>query len=310
MRGILQAGKDTFVFCCVNRERETTLKFGLFSMNSYACSYPEAAVEIAQLAESAGFESLWAGEHVVLPDPMVSPPGMAPSDRILDPVIALTYLSAHTRRVLLGTGIIILPQRNPLVLAKELASLDELSGGRLIFGIGAGYLEPEFRALGVSFTDRGARANDYLAAIRAIWTQPQPAYHGRFLSFEHVQAHPRPQHSIPVVVGGHTPHAYRRAVEQATGWYGFEMGFEGAARDLPGSLAGIADAFKRYNRPQELGKLEISVTPPAGIITLERAKQYADLGVDRLIIWPTDGTNAADLRALVSQMGDTVIGRV
>jgi len=277
-------------------------------MNSYACSYPETAVEIAQLAESAGFESLWAGEHVVLPDPMVSPPGMAPSDRILDPVIALTYLSAHTRRVLLGTGIIILPQRNPLVLAKELASLDELSGGRLIFGIGAGYLEPEFRALGVSFTDRGARANDYLAAIRAIWTQP--AYHGRFISFEHVQAHPRPQRSIPVVVGGHTPHAYRRAVEQATGWYGFEIGFEGAARDLPGSLAGIADALKRYNRPQALGKLEISVTPPAGIITLERAKQYADLGVDRLIIWPTDGLSAGDLRALVSQIGDTVIGRI
>ncbi len=286
------------------------MKFGLFSMNSYACSSPETAVEIAQLAESAGFESLWAGEHVVLPDPMVSPPGMAPSDRILDPVIALTYLSAHTRRVLLGTGIIILPQRNPLVLAKELASLDELSGGRLIFGIGAGYLEPEFRALGISFTDRGARANDYLAAIRAIWTQSPPAYHGRFVSFEHVQAHPRPQRSIPVVVGGHTRYAYRRAVEQATGWYGFDVGFEGATRDLTDSLAEVADALERYNRPQELGKLEISVTPPPGPITLERARQYTDLGVDRLIIWPPDGTSAADLRVLVSQIGDTVIGRV
>ncbi len=286
------------------------MKFGLFSMNSYACSSPETAVEIAQLAESAGFESLWAGEHVVLPDPMVSPPGMAPSDRILDPVIALTYLSAHTRRVLLGTGIIILPQRNPLVLAKELASLDELSGGRLIFGIGAGYLEPEFRALGIPFTDRGARTNDYLAAMRAIWTQPQPAYHGRFLSFEHVQAHPRPQRNIPVVVGGHTRYTYRRAVEQATGWYGFEVGFKGAARSLTDCLAGIADTLKRYHRPQELGKLEISVTPPPGPITLERAKQYADLGVDRLIIWPTDGTSAADLKAFVSQIGDTVIGCV
>jgi probable F420-dependent oxidoreductase len=267
-------------------------------------------VEIAQLAESAGFESLWAGEHVVLPDPMVSPPGMEPEDRILDPIVALTYLAAHTRRVLLGTGIIILPQRNPLVLAKELASLEELSGGRLIFGIGAGYLEPEFRALGIPFTDRGARTNDYLAAIRAIWTQSPPAYHGRFLSFEHVQAHPRPQRSIPVVVGGHTRYAYRRAVEQATGWYGFDVGFEGATRSLTGSLAGVADALKRYYRPQELGKLEISVTPPPGTITLERARQYADLGVDRLIIWPTDGTSAADLRVLVSQLGDTVIGRV
>jgi probable F420-dependent oxidoreductase len=235
---------------------------------------------------------------------------MAPTDRILDPVVALTYLAAHTRRVLLGTGILILPQRHPLVLAKALASLDALSGGRLIFGIGAGYLEPEFRALGIPFTERGARTNDSLAAIRAIWTQAQPVYHGRFLTFEHVQAHPRPQRSIPVVVGGHTPHAYRRAVEQANGWYGFNVGFEGAARDLPRCLAGIADASTRYQRPAELGTLEISVTPPPGTITLERARQYTDLGVDRLIIWPPDGTSAKDLRALVSQVGDTLIGRL
>ena len=180
------------------------MKFGLFAVNMYACSYPETAIQIAHLAEEAGFESLWAGEHVVLPDPQAPPSPMAPHDRILDPVIALTYLSAHTSQVRLGTGIIILPQRNPLVLAKELASLDELSGGRLICGIGVGYLEPEFRALGIPFTDRGARTDDYLAAMRTIWTQPKPAYHGRFVSFEGVQAHP--QRNIPIVVwGGITP---------------------------------------------------------------------------------------------------------
>src|SRR5215469_5082368 len=302
--------QGTRVEYAISRERETIVKFGLFSMNSYACSYAETAIEIAQLAESAGFESLWAGEHVVLPDPQAPPSPMAPEDRILDPVIALTFLAAHTREIRLGTGIIILPQRNPLVLAKELASLNELSGGRLIFGIGAGYLEPEFRALGIPFADRGARTDDYLAAIRAIWTQSQPVHHGRFLSFGHVQAHPRPQHSIPIVVGGHTPPAYRRAVEQANGWYGFALGFSGAARNLPSSLAGIAEALQRYDRPQELGKLEISVTPPPGPVTLERARRYADAGVDRLIIWPKDGMNAADLRVFVSQMGDTVIGRV
>ena len=146
------------------------MKFGLFAVNMYACSYPETAIQVAQLAEEAGFESLWAGEHVILPDPQVPHSPMAPHDRILDPIIALTYLAAHTSRVRLGTGIIILPQRNPLVLAKELTSLDELSGGRLICGIGVGYLEPEFRALGIPFTDRGARTDDYLAAMRAIWT--------------------------------------------------------------------------------------------------------------------------------------------
>src|SRR5260370_2303097 len=144
------------------------LTFGLFSMNSHACSHPETARRIAQAAEAAGFDSLWAGEHVVLPDPQVPPSPLAPEDPILDPVIALTFLAAHISRILLWTGIIILPQRNPLVLAKELASLDELSGGRLLFGVGVGYLEPEFRALGVPFEDRGARTEEYLAAMRAI----------------------------------------------------------------------------------------------------------------------------------------------
>src|SRR5437879_11128292 len=124
-----------------------------------ASTAPDQLAATARAAEAAGFESLWAGEHVVLPDPQAPPSPMAPEDRILDPLIALTFLAAHTRQVLLGTGIIILPQRNPLVLAKELASLDELSGGRLIFGIGAGYLEPEFHALGIPFTDRGARTD-------------------------------------------------------------------------------------------------------------------------------------------------------
>src|SRR3989440_4524850 len=155
------------------------MKFGLFAVNMYACSYPETAIQVAKYAEEAGFESLWAGEHVVLPDPQVPRSPMAPHDRILDPVIALTYCAAVTSRVRLGTGIIILPQRNPLVLAKELASLDALSGGRLIFGVGVGYLEAEFRALGAPFEQRGAVADDYLAAMRAIWSQDTPAHRGR-----------------------------------------------------------------------------------------------------------------------------------
>src|SRR3954471_7991266 len=118
------------------------LSFGLFSANAYACSYPDVVAGLARAAEAAGFESLWGGEHVVLPDPQAPPSPLAPEDRILDPVVTLTFLAAHTKRVLLGTGIIILPQRNPLVLAKALASLDELSGGRLLFGVGVGYLEP------------------------------------------------------------------------------------------------------------------------------------------------------------------------
>ncbi len=280
------------------------MKFGLFSMNSFVCSYPEAAVGIAQHAEATGFESLWAGEHVVLPDPQVPPSPAAPDARFLDPVVALTFLSAHTRRVRLGTGIIILPQRNPLVLAKELASLDVLSGGRLIFGIGAGYLEPEFRALGVPFKDRGARTDDYLAAMQAIWTQPKPVYHGHFVSFEHVQAHP--QRAIPVVVGGHSTAAYRRAIERGNGWFGWSLDIDDAAK----ALDDLAEALKRYDRPQELGKLEISLTPPPGMITLEQARRYAELGVDRLIVLPSRRLSETDLKDYVSRIGETVLGRL
>src|SRR5581483_8401456 len=110
------------------------MKLGLFSLNTGVCATPEGMARIGRAAEDAGFESLWVGEHVVLPDPRVPPSPMNPEDPMLDPVVSLTFLAAHTRRVRLGTGIIILPQRNPLVLAKELASLDVLSGGRLIFG--------------------------------------------------------------------------------------------------------------------------------------------------------------------------------
>jgi probable F420-dependent oxidoreductase len=283
------------------------MKFGLFAVNMYACSYPETAIQVAQLAEEAGFESLWAGEHVVLPDPQVPGSPMAPHDRILDPVIALTYLAAHTSRVRLGTGIIILPQRNPLVLAKELASLDELSGSRLICGIGVGYLEPEFRALGIPFTDRGARTDDYLAAMRAIWTQPKPAYHGRFVSFEGVQAHP--QQNIPVVVGGESPPAYRRAVQSAHGWYGFNLDSNETAH----ALAGLRQAQEQCARPQELGDLEISVTP-AEPLTLQEVKRFADLGVHRLIVMPLHrmpihSRDESAIKDYVTRIGDTFIGR-
>ena len=202
-----------------------TLKFGLFSMTTGPCSYPEGAARVARAAETAGFESLWGGEHVVLPDPQAPPSPLGPGDRIVDPIVALTFLAAHTSRIRLGTGIIILPQRNPLVLAKELATLDVMSNGRLIFGVGVGYLEPEFRALGAPFEERGRVTDEYLAAIRAIWTEAAPAYRGRFAAFERVQAHPQPvqKPTPPIVIGGHTKAAFRRAVQQGHGWYGFAL---------------------------------------------------------------------------------------
>ncbi len=284
------------------------MKFGLFSINSYAAAEPRTLLRVARAAEAAGFDSLWAGEHVVLPDPQAPPSPMAPTDAILDPTIALTYAAAVTTHVRLGTGIIILPQRNPLVLAKELASLDVLSGGRLIFGIGVGYLEPEFRALGAPFADRGAVTDEYLAAMRAIWSEPKPTYQGRFVSFANVQAHPHPvqRPHPPVVVGGRTARAFHRAVQQGDGWYGFALDLDATRQ----AIAGLRDAAARTPRPAGRGDLEISITPGRGVsVDSATCEQYAAIGVHRLILVPSARLDADGLERYVQTAGNELIRR-
>ena len=285
------------------------MHFGLFSINAYAAIEPRTAARLAKAAEEAGFESLWAGEHVVLPDPQAPPSPMAPTEPILDPSIALTFAAAHTTRVRLGTGIIILPQRNPLVLAKELASLDVLSAGRLIVGIGVGYLEPEFRALGAPFKDRGAVTDEYLAAMRAIWGDAKPSYQGRFVSFANVQAHPQPlqRPHPPFVIGGRTAPAFRRAVSQGHGWYGFGLDLDATRRALDGLRAAAAETA----RPAALGALEISITPGRGVgVDLATCEQYAALGVHRLILMPSAKLDADGLERYVQTVGRDLVGRV
>ncbi|MGH8672374.1 MAG: LLM class F420-dependent oxidoreductase [Burkholderiales bacterium] len=282
------------------------MKFGFFGINMGVCSNPQVAIRIVQAAEAAGFESVWSGEHVVLPDPQVPPSPLPPNYPMLDPAVALTFVAAHTKKVKLGTGIIILPQRNPLVLAKEFASVDVVSGGRLILGLGIGYLKPEFDALGVPFDHKGLRTIEYLQAMQAIWTQDKPAYQGRFVSFSGVQALPQPVQKPhpPVVFGGHTPDAFRRAVQYGNGWYGFALDVDAAAK----CLAGLREAAQTVSRPAHLGELEISVTPgPA--LDADLTKSYADLGVHRLI--PFRRAKAeADLLEFIAKTGDSLIGRI
>jgi len=279
------------------------LALGLFSMTTGPCSRPEGAARVARAAEAAGFDSLWGGEHVVLPAPRVAPSPLEPEDPITDPVVTLAFLAAHTTRIRLGTGIIILPQRNPLVLAKQLATLDVLSGGRLIFGVGVGYLEPEFRAVGVPFQTRGAVTDEYLAAMRAIWAERSPSFHGSFVSFEGVQAHPRPvqQPSPPIVIGGHTEAAFRRAVQQGHGWYGFALDEAGVSR----CLEGLRAAAGKHERPPALGPLEISVTPRptrgGEAMDLASTERFAALGVHRLILIPPRALDAAGLERFVEK---------
>jgi probable F420-dependent oxidoreductase len=282
------------------------MRFGIFGINVGVCAGGQTAAQIAQVAEAAGFESVWTGEHVVLPDPQTPPSPVPPETPFLDPAVALALVAAHTQRIRLGTGIIILPQRNPLVLAKELASLDVVSGGRLIFGLGIGYLKPEFDALGVPFEHKGARALEYLEAILAVWTASRPAYRGRFVAFAGIQARPRPLQTPhpPIVIGGQTPHAYRRAVTHGNGWYGFALDHAGTAT----CLAGLRSAGAERGRPSALGELEITVTP-RGPLDFDTVKRFADLGVHRLVpYWPFPTDTA--LRERITRFGDEVIAKL
>ena len=265
------------------------MKLGLFGVNMGVCAEPEHLVDAVRAAESAGFDSVWADEHVILPDPQVPPSPMAPQDPALDPFIALAWAASATSSVRVATGIVIMPQRNPVVLAKQVASLDVLSGGRVTLGIGVGYLEPEFRAIGANFTDRGAVTDEYVEAMQHLWYDEHPAYKGRFAQFDGVDAYPRPlQQTIPIVVGGHTERAFRRAVGRGHGWYGFAQTPESTGA----AIAGLRKAADRCERASELGQLEITVTP-RGRFTSDMAKAFADLGVDRVVpvIYPptTDG---------------------
>ena len=222
----------------------------------------------------------------------------------------------ETKTIRMGTGIIILPQRNPLVLAKEMASLDVVSNGRLIFGIGIGYLKPEFDALGIPFGKKGPRTLEYLEAMQAIWSQDHPTYNGEFTSFSRVQALPRPiqKPHPPFVFGGMTRQAFQRSVTHGNGWYGFALDIERTKK----CLAELQEAHKNNERPSVLGKLEISVTP-IGQVDLDMVKRFADIGVDRLIVLPPTQSDTElfsltvteeEVTGYVRHIGDTVVGQV
>jgi len=267
----------------------------------YASASNGGPARVAALAEKLGYDSVWAGEHVVLPSPRTEQSPMEATDPSLDPIIALTQAATVTSFIRLGTGIVILPQRNPVVLAKQLASLDVLSGGRLIFGMGVGYLEPELRAIGVPVDDRIEMSMEYLGAMRSLWYDPVPAYSGRFVEFENIDAHPRPvQQPIPLVMGGQTAGAHRRTVAEADGWYGFNLGRTRTEQQL----ASIAAKMKAAGRERPL---EISITPPMPL-TPELVQDYAGLGVHRLIVMPPGHLSPDEVDAFIEANGPEKLG--
>ncbi len=270
------------------------MKIGVCSANSGLYTTREMLVSLSRLAESFGIESIWVSEHLVLADPRRPPSPMDPEDPILDPVTSLAFLAGRTHSVRLGTGIIVLPLRNPLILAKELATVDVLSGGRLIFGVGVGYVQDEFKALGVPFGDRGRRIEEYLAAIRSIWTEGHPMFSGRTVSFGGVQARPHPfqRPRPPLVMGGYAPAVMRRTVREADGWFGWGLDLEATRR----RLEILRETALKEPRGDGLGRLEISITPP-GDVDVATAERYAELGVDRLNLmlpWDLGGSELSE----------------
>jgi probable F420-dependent oxidoreductase len=209
-------------------------------------------------------------------------PGPDDSD-IPDPLIWLSYVAAQTTTIRLATGILILPQRNPVVLAKEVATLDRLSGGRVELGIGVGWLEEEFTAIGLPFEDRGRRTDDHVHALRALWSGSPATYDGEFVSFTDVYSKPAPtQASIPIVVGGHSKAAARRAGRLGDGFFPGK----GTTEELSELFAVMRQSALDNDRDPEAIELTVGGYAAVGAGALDEVKRMQDLGVDRLMLMP------------------------
>lgn len=262
------------------------LKLGVMPvLGGAGAADPASTARFVRLIEDLGCESVWAVEHVVVPDDYTSSYPYDPSGRmslgadddIPDPLHWLTFAAAHTTTLRLGTAMLILPEHHPVELAKRLATVDVLSGGRLLAGIGVGWLREEYAAVGVPFEARGARTDEYLAAMRALWSQAPASYHGRFVTFDAVHSRPRPVRAggVPIVVGGHSPAAVRRAARFGAGWY--PLGVRGDRFvELLSMLRAECDALGR-----DPAEVEITMRAPGNRADLETLRS---LGVSRVVI--------------------------
>jgi probable F420-dependent oxidoreductase len=193
------------------------MQFGLSLPHFRQVASPEAIRRVAQRAEQLGYDGIWVSDHIVIPHSAADRFG----SMFYEPLTVLGFAAACTSKIRLGTTVLILPYRNPLVTAKVLSTLDVLSGGRVTAGVGVGWTEDEFKALGVAFQERGALSDEYLAAFEALWTQEKPAFRGQYVRFENIAFAPKPAQKphIPIWIGGNSKRAIRRAVALGDGWH-------------------------------------------------------------------------------------------
>ncbi len=282
------------------------MKFGLHGLHRAAGTDPAILSQLAVRAEDVGFDSIWVGDHVALPVTNGASSANSALEPRLEVLSTLSFLAAVTSQVRLAAGVVVVPQRQPVLLAKQLTTIDVLSEGRLIVGIGVGHIESELTAFGVSLMDRGARTDEYVAAMQALWSEPTPNVSGRFISFSDVVERPLPvqRPHPPIVVGGHSAQALRRAARIGAGWYGWDLDIAETKR----ALCALDEALKQETRSADLGELEITITP-SGVLDVETARRYADLGVHRLVLVPRAATGSGT-DELITSFAETMIGNV
>ncbi len=288
------------------------MKFGIVPINLGEFTDPQIMIPFVQQAERLGYESIWTAEHIIIPKQYDSvypynPSGKVPfqpDTPIIDPLVALSFIASATTRLRLGTGVNILPQTNPLYLAKWASSIDHLSQGRLMLGLGVGWLQEEFAALGAPFARRGKRADEYLAALKAVWTGQEVDFQGEFVRWQGFMMRPAPTQAggVPLVIGGVSPPAIRRTVQYGNGWYVI-------GKDVEEYQAHIR-ALDKECRRQRRNRAELEITAywdyyRQGIDSLP---VYQELGVDRLLI-NVHALRDTSAEAALERFADKVIAK-
>jgi probable F420-dependent oxidoreductase len=282
------------------------MKIGYFSIGVGPLTNPEWVRAAATTAERVGFSTLWAPEHIVLVDgfsskyPYSAGEFSMPTDTpIADPLATLVFAAACTKTIRLATGICLVPEHNPLVLAKTAATTDRLSDGRLVLGAGIGWLEEEFQAIGVPWERRAQRMREYIGVMRKLWREDRSSYNGEFVRFSDVRSFPKPANprGIAVWFGGESEPALRRVAEYGDGWIGFNLTPDEAAA----KVRRIEELLKASGRKRS--DVELTASPYNHPVTADDLKRYSDAGLEEVELINFDILNTErDLTARIERM--------
>ncbi|WP_167104694.1 LLM class F420-dependent oxidoreductase [Mycobacterium sp. DL592] len=272
------------------------MRVGLHALGIGSGSERAVIEAVARAAERHGFATLWSGEHVVMVDESASWYPYADDGQIavpavadwIDPMIGLSFAAAATSTIGLATGVLLLPEHNPVIIAKQAASLDKLSGGRFALGVGIGWSREEFDALGVPFERRAARTADYVAAMRTLWHDDIASHAGEFTTFSAIRVNPKPVHNrcIPILLGGNSEPALRRVAQWGDGWYGFNLADPDEVADKLATLKRLCDEAGRDMADLRIAVALVEPHP-------SDAARLAELGVDELVLVASPPENAA-----------------